>query len=318
MPPFFFHINNTARTSNLQDKGLQTILIKYRNDTRYQADKVVTHDNISKTAYTTTLLKNLQIVAANVDVIGIDEGQFFTDILDFSQELAKLGKIIIIAALDGTFERKPFGEITRMIPIAEEVVKLQAKCGLCNAPASFTKRKSADTRTELIGGAELCIPVCRKCFTIKQPASRTPDPDWLESLLHYGFLIDDSVCIESCIESDSTMDGKDANQMITFLQTTDSPDSEGDTIDPILEQQITDMDITEEATDEQQGRLKNILRSKHRLFSKSKTDVGVCMKTMHHIKLTSDKIIRIPPKYGLLTIRKVPNQPISVDYIGPI
>ena len=56
--------------------------------------------------------------AINYDVVAIDEGQFFLEIVDFCEELANLGVIVLVAALDGTFQRKPFGNIINLLPIA--------------------------------------------------------------------------------------------------------------------------------------------------------------------------------------------------------
>ena len=52
------------------------------------------------------------------DVVGIDEGQFFPDVVEFCDGAANLGKTVVVAALDGTFERKPFGNIVSLIPLA--------------------------------------------------------------------------------------------------------------------------------------------------------------------------------------------------------
>jgi thymidine kinase len=55
--------------------------------------------------------------ASKYDVIGIDEGQFFADVVTFSEKMANLGKVVLVAALDGTFQRKPFGCILDLIPL---------------------------------------------------------------------------------------------------------------------------------------------------------------------------------------------------------
>ena len=98
------------------------------------------------------------------DVVGIDEGQFFEDIVDFSQDLANSGTIVIVAALDSTFQRKPFGNIINLVPLAEKVYKLTAVCVYCTQPAAFTQRTIESQEVELIGGAESYKPVCRQCF----------------------------------------------------------------------------------------------------------------------------------------------------------
>ena len=79
------------------------------------------------------------------DVIGIDEGSFFPDIVEFCEEQANSGKVVIVASLDGTFQRKEFGSILQLVPLAEEVSKLTAVCTLCAAPASFSRRIGSET-----------------------------------------------------------------------------------------------------------------------------------------------------------------------------
>ena len=98
------------------------------------------------------------------EVIGIDEGQFFDDIIEFSEEMANNGKIVVIAALDGTFDWKKFGKVIDLIPLAEWVEKLDAVCMDCKETAYFTKRTIDSKETEVIGGAEMYKPVCWKCF----------------------------------------------------------------------------------------------------------------------------------------------------------
>jgi thymidine kinase len=83
-----------------------------------------------------------------------------------ADKYANHGKIVIIAALDSTFERKPFGQILNLLPISEKITKLNAVCVGCGDDASFTKRTSEDKKVELIGGSEMYEPVCRKCFFI--------------------------------------------------------------------------------------------------------------------------------------------------------
>jgi len=85
-------------------------------------------------------LNDIKTEAIKYDVIGIDEGQFFEDIVEFAEELANRGIVVIIAALDSTFQRKPFGNIINLVPLAEKVYKLTAVCVYCTEPAAFTQR----------------------------------------------------------------------------------------------------------------------------------------------------------------------------------
>ena len=61
-------------------------------------------------------------------VIGVDEGQFFMDVVEFADQAANRRKVVLVAALDGTFDRKKFNRILELIPLAEHVTKLNAVC----------------------------------------------------------------------------------------------------------------------------------------------------------------------------------------------
>lgn len=85
-------------------------------------------------------------------MIGIDEAQFFGDLYDFCCEAADTdGKTAIVAGLDGDYLRRSFGSVLDIIPIADTVTKLTARCELCGRKAFFTYRKTEETETELIG-----------------------------------------------------------------------------------------------------------------------------------------------------------------------
>jgi len=140
------------------------LVVKYQKDTRYSSESMATHDRQQWMAMPCEKLEDLREIANSCDVIGIDEGQFFQDIISFTEEMANHGKIVIVAALDGTFQRKPFGKICELIPLAESVVKLTAICQGCQNPASFSKRLGDEKEIELIGGSDKYIATCRNCF----------------------------------------------------------------------------------------------------------------------------------------------------------
>jgi thymidine kinase len=100
------------------------------------------------------------------DVVAIDEGQFFPDIVEVSEKLANYGIIVVVAALDGTFQRKPFGNILNLVPLCEQVTKLSAVCIECGKEAAFTRRTIDSEEIELIGGEETYKPVCRGCYFV--------------------------------------------------------------------------------------------------------------------------------------------------------
>lgn len=141
------------------------IIIKHLKDTRYEEEYVKTHDQQKIKAFSTVYLMSIIDKVRQYQIIGIDEGQFFPDILEFSDLLANEGHIVIIAALDATFQRKPFNEICNLIPLCEKVTKLTAVCKECHHnEASFTKRLSDEKEIEVIGGYDKYRPVCRKCY----------------------------------------------------------------------------------------------------------------------------------------------------------
>jgi thymidine kinase len=139
------------------------LIIKYAADVRYDALSACTHDQSKMTAVAVSRLRDVADVDA-YDVIGIDEAQFFDDLVEFCEELANRDKVVIVAALDGTFQRKPFGRVLELVPLAEHVTKLNAVCTICHKDAAFSHRKHPDGRTIAIGGAEAYAAMCRKCF----------------------------------------------------------------------------------------------------------------------------------------------------------
>jgi thymidine kinase len=109
-----------------------------------------------------------QGVISKSNVILINEGQFFSDLYDSVLQMLKQGKRIYIAGLDGDFERKPFGDILRLIPLCDDVIKLKSLCSLCRngTHGIFTHRLTLEKEQTLIG-SDNYIPVCRKCYEEK-------------------------------------------------------------------------------------------------------------------------------------------------------
>lgn len=162
----------------------ECILIKYINDVRYSQDAISTHDLVQEKALPTDRLERVAHLVQDYHVIGIDEGQFFPDLVEFCEAAANGGKIVIVSALDGTFQRKPFGNVLSLIPMAESVVKLKAVCMVCGKDAAFSKRIVDDQETELIGGSDMYIAVCRKCFmTRNTPFTKKTRSVFQESML---------------------------------------------------------------------------------------------------------------------------------------
>ncbi|XP_074647326.1 thymidine kinase, cytosolic-like [Tubulanus polymorphus] len=153
------------RLKRYQIAKYRCLVIKYAKDIRYDKDGVSTHDKQTLTAKGCLELSEITVdEIENFDVIGIDEGQFFPDVVGFCERMADSGKIVIIAALDGTYQRKGFGNILQLVPLAESIVKLNAVCMICFGTASFTKRTTMDEEVEVIGGADKYLAVCRDCY----------------------------------------------------------------------------------------------------------------------------------------------------------
>ena len=145
------------------------LVINFSKDNRYSSEnKICSHDLVSIPAIKTHYLKDISSsFIADKQVIGIDEGQFFDDIVEMSQKWANEGKIVIVAALDSSFKMQPFKKVTELLAISEFVQKLSAVCMECGNDAAFTKRIIEEDSLELVGGIDSYKPVCRKCFFTK-------------------------------------------------------------------------------------------------------------------------------------------------------
>ena len=132
------------RLKRYQIANYNCLIVKYAKDVRYDNESIATHDEQKLKAISVSKLKDLRVNFDEFDVIGIDEGQFFPDVVEFSEEMANKSKTVIIAALDGTFQRRAFASILELVPLAEHVIKLNAVCMSCFGEGSYTKRISAD------------------------------------------------------------------------------------------------------------------------------------------------------------------------------
>jgi thymidine kinase len=150
--------------------GMSVLVINNHLNKRYGSEKISTHDNrIFDGCYN---LKNLADIFElkeynDVDVIVIEELQFFPDAFDIITFIVdNTNKIIIAAGLIGDSNRNPFGDVLRLIPHAEKIKHLTAFCKRCNngTLAQFTKRLTDDKEKIIIGTSDLYIAVCRKHF----------------------------------------------------------------------------------------------------------------------------------------------------------
>ncbi|KAF4144839.1 Thymidine kinase domain-containing protein [Phytophthora infestans] len=137
------------RIHRYQHAKLDCLVVKYLFDTRHSEEMLSTHDKVFVEAMPVQALAEVRPFLKEYDVIGIDEGQFYPDLVEFCQEAANLGKVVVVAALDATFERKAFDNVIELIPTAEKVIKLNAICSSCGQDAAFTRRLVADKTLEV-------------------------------------------------------------------------------------------------------------------------------------------------------------------------
>ncbi|XP_067287519.1 thymidine kinase, cytosolic [Pseudorasbora parva] len=182
------------RVRRFQVAQYSCLLIKYAKDTRYSQTGMATHDMSTMEAVPASCLRDVWALALQACVIGIDEGQFFPDTVEFCEEMANMGKTIIVAALDGTFQRKAFGNILNLVPLAESVVKLNAVCMQCFKEAAYTKRLGAEKEVEVIGGADMYHAVCRSCYggLMESKENRNPLREETPPHMPSGKLLDHS------------------------------------------------------------------------------------------------------------------------------
>ncbi|CAF2017428.1 BnaCnng56030D [Brassica napus] len=163
-----------------RESGKKVAVIKSDKDDRYCAESIVTHDGEKFPCWALPDLSSFKerfgfdAYRNQLDVIGIDEAQFFGDLYEFCREAAdKEGKTVIVAGLDGDYLRRRFGSVLDLVPIADTVTKLASRCEVCGKRASFTLRKTEERETELIGGAEVYMPVCRSHYVSGQGVLET-------------------------------------------------------------------------------------------------------------------------------------------------
>ena len=134
-------------------------------DVRYSEEEVVSHDENSIRSSPVDNSSNILLLSGNVDVIGIDEAQFFdTGLVEVASKLANMGIRVIAAGLDMDFKGIPFGPMPGLLAVADHVTKVHAICVRCGSIAQFSHRLSAQDQVVLLGEKEQYEPLCRSCF----------------------------------------------------------------------------------------------------------------------------------------------------------
>ena len=137
-------------------------------DTRNKINIIKSHSKIEIQAETVSKAKEILDLSTDVDVIGIDEAQFFSeDLVDVCNTLANRGTRVIVAGLDMDFSGKPFGPMPNLMAVAEEVTKVHAVCSETGEPALYSYRKGKNDNVVLLGEKDEYEPLSRKAFISK-------------------------------------------------------------------------------------------------------------------------------------------------------
>ena len=153
------------RLRRAQFAGLKVEIFKPSLDNRYSETRVVSHDDKSIISTPVDNASAILLLAGDVNVVGIDEAQFFDNsIVEVCNTMADNGIRIVIAGLDMDFMGKPFGPMPALLAIAEYVTKVHAICMRCGNLAQYSFRKSGDEQVVLLGEKNLYEPLCRNCY----------------------------------------------------------------------------------------------------------------------------------------------------------
>lgn len=140
-------------------------IFKPAMDTRYSEEDVVSHDRHSIKSTPVTSASQILKLSADIDVVGIDEAQFFDNgIVSVCNKLANRGVRVIVAGLDMDYKGVPFGPIPALCAIADEVAKVHAICVKCGALAYVSHRIVDSDRRVLLGETGEYEPLCRDCY----------------------------------------------------------------------------------------------------------------------------------------------------------
>ena len=134
-------------------------------DTRYSVEEVVSHNSTTIRSTPVPSSRNILLLTGDVDVVGIDEAQFFdAGITEVCVQLANQGIRVIAAGLDMDFAGRPFGPMPDLFAVAEYVTKVHAVCMRCGDLAQYSHRKSSNDDVVVLGEKDIYEPLCRKCY----------------------------------------------------------------------------------------------------------------------------------------------------------
>ena len=146
-------------------------MINHISDKRYSdsEEKTFSHDGIAVNSINVgnklfDFLKKDSFIS-RYDVILINEGQFFEDLYCFTDHIVNnLNKKVFVCGLDGDFKRKKFGPLLDIIPLCDDLVKLNAICGRCKMNSGIFTHRLTYEKEQTVIGSDNYIPLCRKCY----------------------------------------------------------------------------------------------------------------------------------------------------------
>ena len=134
-------------------------------DNRYSLEEVVSHDHHTIKSTVIDSSSSILLLSSDIDVVGIDEAQFFDKgLVEVCNELAAQGIRVIVAGLDIDYRGVPFGPMPDLLAIADEVTKVHAICVRCGDLAYISHRIVESDKRVLIGEKDHYEPLCRRCF----------------------------------------------------------------------------------------------------------------------------------------------------------
>jgi thymidine kinase len=135
-------------------------------DDRHGSNRLITRDEREIEAQSVKDSAEMkERLALGVEVIGIDEAQFFDDgLAELAMSLADAGIRVIVAGLDQDFARRPFGPMPRLLAHAETVDKMHAVCIRCGAPAHYSQRIAGGSAQVQVGDTDSYEARCRRCY----------------------------------------------------------------------------------------------------------------------------------------------------------
>ncbi|MFA9391177.1 MAG: thymidine kinase [Prolixibacteraceae bacterium] len=151
---------NRAKIANQRVEIFKPVI-----DNRYSLVDVVSHNENAIRSTPVDTASNILLLTGDVDVIGIDEAQFFDPaIVEVCNKLANMGVRVIVAGLDMDFQGKPFGPMPHLMAVAEYVTKVHAICMRCGSLANCSHRLSHEEKLVVLGEKNEYEPLCRECY----------------------------------------------------------------------------------------------------------------------------------------------------------